>query len=92
MSFPFVKTEVECEIKVYAYFPNASEIILDGVLYLHNSFYANNMVCFKNIIKKHTSSLYKLRYLSCDYGKFDHLITWVEKNTLWGEKGDVKKT
>ena len=50
MSFPFVKTEVECEIKVYAYFPNNSEIILDGVLYLHNNFYANRMVCFKNII------------------------------------------
>ena len=52
MSFPFFKAEVECEIKVYAYFPNTSEIILDEVLlYLHNSFYANNMVCLKKLLK-----------------------------------------
>ena len=51
MSFPFFKAEVECEIKVYAYFPNTREIILDEVLYLHNSFYANNMVCLKKLLK-----------------------------------------
>lgn len=41
---------------------------------------------FKKIIKKHTLSLYKLRYLSCGYGKFDHLITQVEKKILCGER------
>lgn len=38
----------------------------------------------KYYLKIYASSVYKLRYLS--YGKFDHLITWVEKKTFCGER------
>ena len=35
--------------------------------------------------------MYKLRYLSYGYGKFDHLTTWVEKKTFVGRERGCKE-